>query len=88
MKDEKLKKNLQIRRATALANALVAIQNWNKNPTGILVGNRKAGQCAPDFCENEHHSQNRHDENIYEAIHRARNTGSVLPGKKIGCRTY
>jgi hypothetical protein len=46
-----------MRRATALANASAAIQNWNKNPIGILVGNRKPGQCVPDFCENGHRSR-------------------------------
>jgi hypothetical protein len=53
-----------MRRATALANALAAIQNWNKNPTGILVGNRKAGQRTPYFCENEHRSKHTHSERV------------------------
>jgi len=50
-----------MRRAKALANALVAVQNWKKNPTGILVGNRKAGQCVPVFCDNQHRTKYAHD---------------------------
>jgi hypothetical protein len=43
---------LQLLKGASLANAVVAVQNWNKNPIGILVGNRKPGQFKPIFCEN------------------------------------